>query len=190
MVTFSRRMVRFPSQPARSCIIFHSFGFVFHAHAISGLVITEGLIEIQTSTHGLQSPITVKKSRPKLGRHTQFYQILYKIKKMAPGLLKSFFNSQNVTLHQFWADAPLNRAAVSLIPPREPDWQGKAENLISVRSRRVAPSRRPSVCPDLRANKQPKSNRLSRSSNMTRKLGGAFVDSTFALKETIQPFRR
>jgi hypothetical protein len=37
---------------------------------------------------------------------------------MAPELLKSFFNSQNVTLHQFWADAPLNRAAVSLIPLR------------------------------------------------------------------------
>ena len=56
MVTFPRRMVRFPSQPARSCIIFHSFGFVFHAHAVSGLVITEILGKIQTSTHGLQSP--------------------------------------------------------------------------------------------------------------------------------------
>jgi hypothetical protein len=29
-----------------------------------------------------------------------------RFKKMAPDLLKSFFNSQNVSLHQFWADAP------------------------------------------------------------------------------------
>jgi hypothetical protein len=87
-----------------------------------------------------------------LGRHTQFYQILYKIKKMAPELLKSFFNSQNVTLDQFWADAAEPSCAL-VDPTTEPDWQGKAENLISVRSTRVAPSRRPSVCPDLRANK-------------------------------------
>jgi len=81
MVTFSRRMVRFPSQPARSCIIFHSFGFVFHAHAISGLVIAEGLIEIQTSTHGLQSPITVKKVGPSWGDTLSFIRYFTRLRK-------------------------------------------------------------------------------------------------------------
>src|SRR3984893_10652320 len=82
------------------------------------------------------------KSRPKLGRHTQFYQILYKIKKMAPELLKRFFNSQNVTLHQFWADAPLNRAAPALIPPRVKTGKKSLISLsVSVRgaSRRLPP---------------------------------------------------
>src|ERR1700730_4799409 len=81
------------------------------------------------------------KSRPKLGRHSQFYQILYKIKKMAPELLKSFFNSQNVTLHQFWADAPLNRAAVSLIPLNQTGKERLISLSVSVRgaSRRLPP---------------------------------------------------
>jgi hypothetical protein len=81
MVSFPQRTVSVPFQPARSCIIFHPLGFVFHAHAVSGLVITASLIEIQTSTHGLQSPFN--KIGPIRG-DTQFIKIFYKIKKLVP----------------------------------------------------------------------------------------------------------
>jgi len=43
--------------------------------------------------------------------------------------------------------------------------------------------------PRLRAGKQPRSNRLSRSPQMTSKLGGAFVNSTLPLHEPIQRLR-
>jgi hypothetical protein len=43
---FSQRAVFIPSQPARSCIIFHPLGFIFDSQAASGLTLTEILTEI------------------------------------------------------------------------------------------------------------------------------------------------
>ena len=113
MVTFPQCTVFILLQPPRSCIIFHPLGFVFHAQAVSSLVITEILAKIQTSTHGLQSPFS--KVGPIRGDTSD---TLHKIKKLASDLPISFANSQNVTLHRILGCCAIEPSRALVDPAR------------------------------------------------------------------------
>jgi hypothetical protein len=93
MVSFPQRPVFIPLQPPRSCIILHPLDFVLNAQAVSGLVITEILAKIQTSTHGLQSPfnnVAQFRATPSSSDTLQ---------DQKNGFWLAFFNSQKVIHH-------------------------------------------------------------------------------------------
>src|ERR1700758_2121972 len=127
MVSFPQRPVFILLQPPRRCIILHPLGFVFHTQAVLGLAITGILAEVQTFTHGLQSPLLLKKST-RLGATLSSSDTLQD-QENGSGPSKKLL--QFTKRHPLGLLHRLNRAAVSLNLLGEPDWQGKTDFLIS-----------------------------------------------------------